>query len=147
MYQAWMTDELKDGAILMTSEAPLGEFYYLKGITKYCLSQRLFAIRAEKTTIRPSYLFMYLSKGLGYPLIIKRQSGSTVFGIRQDELRMVDIIIPPVELQDEYCKFADKLFSHIRNLEAENQDLASLRDFLLPMLMNGQVKVKKGENQ
>ena len=29
----------------------------------------------------------------------------------------------------------------------ENQELASLRDFLLPMLMNGQVTVKKGETQ
>lgn len=143
MYKNWMKTELKDGDILMTSEAPLGEFYYLKGFTRYCLSQRLFAIRADKETILPSYLFLYLSKGLGYHLIINKQSGSTVFGIRQDELRQVNILIPPLPIQKRFCSVVDNGYSQLRNLEHENQQLASLRDFLLPMLMNGQVKVKK----
>ena len=33
------------------------------------------------------------------------------------------------------------IFSQLENLKLENQELASLRDWLLPMLMNGQVSV------
>ena len=39
----------------------------------------------------------------------------------------------------------DTMLSEIIELRNENQQLASLRDFLLPMLMNGQVKVGKGD--
>lgn len=35
----------------------------------------------------------------------------------------------------------DLFLNKIVELKNENQQLASLRDFLLPMLMNGQVKV------
>ena len=35
-----------------------------------------------------------------------------------------------------------KAYEKFHVCSAENQDLISLRDFLLPMLMNGQVKVK-----
>jgi type I restriction enzyme S subunit len=33
------------------------------------------------------------------------------------------------------------IFNHQQNLEEENQKLTELRDWLLPMLMNGQVTV------
>jgi type I restriction enzyme S subunit len=36
------------------------------------------------------------------------------------------------------------MYEEIFKSQIENQQLTSLRDFLLPMLMNGQVKVKEG---
>ena len=144
MYSAWMREELKDGDILMTSEAPLGEFFYLRGYAKYCLSQRLFAIRADDNIVLPSYLFLYLSEGIGYHQILGKQSGSTVFGIRQDELRQVETLIPNHTVQKAFCKIVDDMYYKIREVENENRQLIELRDFLLPMLMNGQVKVHDG---
>ena len=141
MYKKWMPEELTDGDILMTSEAPLGEFYYVKGFAKYCLSQRLFAIRANASICKPAYLFMYLSNGEGYQQIIGKQSGSTVFGIRQDELRKVKIILPPYDIQKQFAQIADPIFLLIRNNETETLQLMQQRDWLLPMLMNGQATV------
>ena len=46
LYSRWMKEEVKKGDILMTSEAPLGETFYVKNDDKLLLSQRLFAIRA-----------------------------------------------------------------------------------------------------
>ena len=50
---------------------------------------------------------------------------------------------PPKSLQDKFAEtilqFENKKFKTM----IENRELTSLRDFLLPMLMNGQVKVKK----
>lgn len=147
LYKLWMKEELKEGDILMTSEAPLGEFFYLVGETKYCLSQRLFAIRADESKVKSSYLFFELSKGNGFSQIIGKQSGSTVFGIRQDELRKVFILKPSSFLQEAFDGKIKKIYAAIRNNEYQNQQLSQLRDWLLPMLMNGQVSVADAYQQ
>lgn len=142
MYEKWMPEKLKSGDILMTSEAPLGEFYFILSDTNYCMSQRLFAIRAERSKVFPVYLYFELSKGNGYSQIIGSQSGSTVFGIRQDELRKIKILKPKIKTQKRFDEIVTPILSLIRNKDAENQHLSQLRDWLLPMLMNGQVKVQ-----
>lgn len=147
LYEIWMKEKLKVGDILMTSEAPCGEFFYLVGKTKYCLSQRLFAIRSNPDIIHHSYLFFELSSGNGYSQIQGKMSGSTVFGIRQDELRTVKVLIPEMKMQLSFSKQIDKMYLQIRNNEYQNQKLAELRDWLLPMLMNGQVGVKTYNEQ
>jgi type I restriction enzyme, S subunit len=141
MYKKWMSEKLMEGDILMTSEAPLGEFYFILNDTNYCLSQRLFAIRADQSQVFPTYLYFELSKGNGLSQIIGKQSGSTVFGIRQDELRKVKVLKPTFELQKKFDEKTRPMLLQIRNNEFQNQKLTEIRDWLLPMLMNGQVKV------
>ena len=141
MYEKWMPEKLKEGDILMTSEAPLGEFYFILNDTDYCMSQRLFAIRADKSKVLSTYLYYELSKGNGYSQIIGKASGSTVFGIRQDELRKVNILKPELNLQEKFDETIKPMLFQIRNNEFKNQKLTELRDWLMPMLMNGQVTV------
>lgn len=142
LYDIWMAERLEEGDILMTSEAPCGEFFYLIGKKDFCLSQRLFAIRANDEKLKSSYLYFELSKGNGLSQILGKQSGSTVFGIRQDELRKVYVLKPPLFLQSKFDKIIIDVYNRIRNNDFQNQQLASLRDWLLPMLMNGQVGFK-----
>lgn len=54
----------------------------------------------------------------------------------------VKVAIPPNTLLCKYHKIVSTLYDKIQHLLIENQELASLRDFLLPMLMNGQVIFK-----
>ncbi len=143
MYEKWMPEKLMEGDILMTSEAPLGEFYFILNDTDYCMSQRLFAIRSDQSKVLPTYLYFELSRGNGFSQIIGKQSGSTVFGIRQDELRKVNILNPDLDLQKNFDNKVRPILCQIRNNEFQNQKLSELRDWLLPMLMNGQVKVKE----
>lgn len=138
MYDKWMPQKLTNGDILMTSEAPLGEFYYMYDEPDYCLSQRLFAIRASKN-ISSLYLYYELSKGNGISQIRGKSSGSTVFGIRQDELRKVKVLIPNKKIMTDFENEAISYIAMDHLLNKENQALASIRDFLLPMLMNGQI--------
>lgn len=141
LYDKWMSIKLIDGDILMTSEAPAGEFYFIQGKTDYCMSQRLFGIRANQLKMVPSYLYYELSKGNGYSQIMGSLSGSTVFGIRQDVLRKILVVVPNLEIQKEFNKIVLPQLKQIKQLDEQNQELASLRDWLLPMLMNGQVTV------
>jgi len=141
LYNKWMREELREGDILLTSEAPCGEFFYVFGRNKYCLSQRLFAIRSDNVSVHHTYLYFELSRGNGLSQILGKVSGSTVFGIRQDELRTVKILVPKHSAQSEFANIVQPIFRKIRNNDYQIEELSSLRDWLLPMLMNGQVRV------
>lgn len=140
MFEKWMPDKLQDGDILMTSEAPLGEFYFMYIDTQYCLSQRLFAIRSKTNIVLPIYLYYEMSDGHGYSQIMGKRSGSTVAGIRQNELRKVNILIPEKKIQKKFEHIVMPLIKKKRMCEMETLKLIDLRKFILPMLMNGQIK-------
>jgi len=57
-------------------------------------------------------------------------------------LKDFEIIIPPNQILQRFNKIVSPIFSEITSNQQENVYLARFRDFLLPLLMNGQVKVK-----
>jgi type I restriction enzyme S subunit len=66
---------------------------------------------------------------------------TTMGHITQDHLKQSKICIPPSDLLAVAHDKIDPIFKMHLLREKENQRLAQLRDWLLPMLMNGQVKV------
>ena len=52
-----------------------------------------------------------------------------------------DISCPNNAVDLKYSRFVAPLIEKVLSLEQENEELTSLRDFLLPLLMNGQVKI------
>ena len=72
----------------------------------------------------------------------KSVSRTTVGHLSDKDLKAINILVPPNEI----LKKIKPLFEHCLNKsianQNENQKLSSLRDWLLPMLMNGQVKVE-----
>jgi type I restriction enzyme S subunit len=62
--------------------------------------------------------------------------------LSRENLGNLKLIVPPKDLQLVFEDFYRPLVLKMANNETENQHLAQLRDWLLPMLMNGQVKVQ-----
>lgn len=139
MFEKWMPDKLKDGDILMTSEAPLGEFYYMLIDINYCLSQRLFAIRADESIIDSAFMYYEMSIGHGYSQIIGKKTGSTVAGIRQEELRKVNILVPDMKVQKAFSEVIMPLIRTKRYSELDSRNLIDLKSMLLPMLLDGRL--------
>ncbi len=52
-----------------------------------------------------------------------------------------NVVVPSDDLLNRYQDICDDLYGKIQESFIESAELASLRDFLLPMLMNGQVQV------
>ena len=52
------------------------------------------------------------------------------------------VIVPDKKISLQFANKADVIYKKIRNNIFENQELTQLRDWLLPMLMNGRVKVE-----
>ena len=71
----------------------------------------------------------------------KLNRGSTQPLITQTDIKGVEIIIPPIEILEEYENRVSILFHSINNYDIENSTLSALRDTLLPKLMSGEITV------
>lgn len=133
LYERWMPDKLHCQDILMTSEAPLGEFCYLAIEHEYCLSQRLFALRANRQVIEPSLLYFSLTDSVGLNQIDARKTGTTVTGIRQSELLRVPVVIPDTGTQVRFAALAKPVLELI---EVNSKEILALEDARACMLAN-----------
>ena len=68
-------------------------------------------------------------------------TGSTQKGIINESITNISLIIPKDELLDKFNLLVKNAYIQKYLIERENIHLIKLRDFLLPMLMNGQVQV------
>jgi type I restriction enzyme S subunit len=77
-----------------------------------------------------------------YEYLINLSSGSARDNLSQDKIKSLDMVIPAQSTLTQFHEFTKSKMDLILTNLKESQDLASLRDWLLPMLMSGQVTVK-----
>ena len=73
--------------------------------------------------------------------ILSQATGSAQPHVYPSDIKVLNYIVPPMNLIDDFGEIIIPMNDKIAVNQKENQELASLRDWLLPMLMNGQVKV------
>ncbi len=71
------------------------------------------------------------------------KTGNTFANMNKEDFSGIKIIFPNKEIKNNFHKITEPYFSQIKCLQGQNQQLTQLRDWLLPMLMNGQVKVER----
>lgn len=76
-----------------------------------------------------------------YKYMVNLSSGSARDNLSQDLIKDLNFIIPQNHVIDSFNSIVKPLIDKISINIKENQQLSKLRDWLLPMLMNGQVKV------
>ena len=85
-----------------------------------------------------SYL-KYLLSSLG---LEKMNSDSAVPGLNRDAALRIAVVVPPISLVQDFERRIDAVFKKMYVSDQESYQLNQLRDWLLPMLMNGQVTIK-----
>jgi len=92
----------------------------------------------------PSSFLMMLFNSNHYHNYIKwYASGTIVLHLNLDGVNRYIIEMPPLNLLKMFDEFYSPIANRVYNTAKENQKLTELRDWLLPMLMNGQVKVSE----
>lgn len=98
-------------------------------------------VRANINLVDPLFLgFSLVSKQVEIEKLGEGSTGQTE--LSRENLGKLPILLPKQNLQNDFASIIKPLFEKISNNEKQNLELASLRDWLLPMLMNGQVKVE-----
>lgn len=136
----------KPGDILIAMTGATVGKYGIVPITDYPIyvNQRVgyFNLGNEPTEKLP-YLINSLNQPYFREMIFSLASGAAQPNISNEQINRISLIIPDRTIVNKYnLKFAP-FYKTILNNQRQNQQLSALRDWLLPMLMNGQVTVSE----
>ena len=129
-YDAWMRRGMpKCGDVVLTVEAPLGEVAQL-GPEKIALAQRVVTLRGKAGFLDSTYLLYLLQSEAIQDQLRSRATGTTVLGIKQSELRKIQITVPPFAFQLEVAATMNSLDDRITLLRETNATLEAIAQAL-----------------
>lgn len=88
------------------------------------------------------FLYFYLKE---YFKFFKAKTGNTFANMNKDDFSSILLPYPKDEIVDSFSKKVKSMFDLVLQNSNENDLLKEQRDWLLPMLMNGKVKVNKAK--
>ena len=124
------------GTVLLSSRAPIG--YMAIARTELTTNQGFKSFIPHDGY---STAFIYHTVKGSLKTITQYASGSTFKEVSAGVLKTVKIVLPDLNVVEQFTDSVTSIFKRQDVLEQENQQLAQLRDWLLPLLMNGQVTV------
>ena len=133
---------LKEGDILMSLTGNVGRMCFVDQ-SNLLLNQRVGKLLGEKDFV--TYAYFFFKRPENQKRLEKIAGGSS-----QANLSPIDAVkdkfpIPTASVLNNFTQLVNPLLNQILIKNQENQHLTALRDWLLPMLMNGQVTVKEAE--
>ena len=128
---------LKQGALVLSNSATPGIPKILD--VDSCIHDGWLYFPESKLSNEYLYLlFKFIRKDL-----VALGNGSVFTNLKTDILKQYEISLPSERVLNDFQTVISPLFEAMRNIARENKSLASLRDTLLPKLMNGEIDVSK----
>lgn len=128
----------KAGDILLSVRAPVGTLNIADN--DCCIGRGLAALNSKSGY--DSYLY-YVMEYFKQIFDNRNNAGTTFGSITKDDLFSLKLVYPKDDILKKYNQSVFKYNQIILNNHKQNQQLTALRDWLLPMLMNGQVTVSE----
>ena len=133
-----------DSVILVAGNNARGNFHVNRYKGKFNAYQRTYIITVKE---KKFFEYMYQIIKLETALLKKKGQGSQTKFITLGMLTDIKIFDSKNPVYDKFFDKVKDIFLMQMNVQKQNLQLASLRDWLLPMLMNGQVTVKEVEEK
>jgi len=125
---------------LVSVRAPVGDLNM--AWEECCIGRGVAAVRHK----RGGRGYTQYSMQFLQPAIARFEDSGSVFGaINKVQFERLRVISPPPELMDQFEATVQGMDDRIRSNTSETETLATTRDFLLPKLMSGEVRVKEAE--
>lgn len=124
-------------SVLLSTRAPIG--YLAISSNEICTNQGFKSI--VQNAGYHEYFIYYLIKR-NVPAIAQQGVGTTFKEVSKDTLSNFAVPLPPKSLVNNFAEKVTPLCEKRCILEEENHELKRVRDWLLPMLMNGQARVE-----
>jgi len=128
-----------DGDILFSWSATLEVMYWFGG--NGGLNQHIFKV-VPKGYFSNEYVYEQLSAYIINFVKMAEARKTTMGHITTDHLEQSRIVLPPEEVIKCFSEAAQPIHRKIGQARQENRELMKLRDWLLPMLINGQARVE-----
>jgi type I restriction enzyme S subunit len=128
---------VNDGDIIFSWSGTLLVDIWCGGICG--LNQHLFKVTSDKY---PKWFVYYWTKyHLAKFIRIAKDKAVTMGHIKRGDLETSEVLIPNAEILSKMDNIIAPIFDAIISRRVENKNLATLRDTLLPKLMNGEIKL------
>ncbi len=88
------------------------------------------------------YIRSFLSSDAIKNYLANSCMASTRASLNEDNLSMLNVVVPTSKILKQYEQFGKLIIYKTLSLKQESEELIKLRDWLLPMLMNGQATVE-----
>ena len=137
VYTSAPTRFAKAGDILMSVRAPVGTLNI--AMEDCCIGRGLAALNSK---FGSQLHLLYTLSGFKQLFDVMDGNGTTFGSITKDTLFEMKVVIPRRDQIKSFEEMVQPIEQKIRVAEQENRELTKLRDWLLPVLMNGQATVK-----
>ena len=137
MYTTEPTRFAEKGDILLSVRAPVGDLNL--AMEPCCIGRGLAALNSK---IGSQMHLFYTLSGFKQLFDVMDGNGTTFGSITKDILFDMNVVIPSNPQLNDFEKHVNPIETKIQVCEQENRELTKLRDWLLPMLMNGQARVE-----
>lgn len=124
------------GSVIMSSRASIG---YLAVATQQCCTNQGCKSLIPKNGYGTYFAFLTMKRRM--PIIKAQGVGTTFTEVSKETLSAIPIELPPASLASRFENVVQPLCNQVKTLELQCDELTSLRDWLLPMLMNGQLVI------
>ena len=141
VYTTAPTRFAKEGDILLSVRAPVGDLNI--AMEDCCIGRGLAALNSK---LGSQLHLLYTLSGFKQIFDVMDGNGTTFGSITKDTLFEMKVAIPHSELLKAFEEAVSPIEQKIRACEIESRELSELRDWLLPMLMNGQATVAPAES-
>ena len=128
---------LPEGSLCVSCIATVGEIGFTTEWSH--TNQQINSIVFEDETHR--YYLYFALKNYFENAKASAKTGNTFANMNKEDFSGIRIILPSKEIKNNFHEISEPYFAQIKCLQGQNQELTQFRDWLLPMLMNGQVKV------
>ncbi|MDY3344225.1 restriction endonuclease subunit S [Riemerella anatipestifer] len=105
------------------------------------INEHIFLLRAQDIHLQ-NYLLFTLKQKAYFNIMQSLGQKAAQPGLNQEDLKSINILTPSQNIILDFHLLSDDLLSKIFKGANQIKELQSLRDTLLPMLMNGQVEVE-----
>ena len=123
--------------VLLSTRAPIG--YLAISENEVCTNQGFKSIVPD-SGYSEFYIYYVLKSNI--PAIAQQGVGTTFKEVSKETLSGFKIPLPPIELTERFAAHILPGCTKRKLLENECKELTKLRDWLMPMLMNGQARVE-----
>ena len=127
-----------DGDILFSWSATLEVMYWFGGDAG--LNQHIFKV-VPKTGYSKEFVYHQFAAYVINFVKMAEARKTTMGHITTDHLDQSRIVLPPSDVMQAFSEIVAPIHEKIGHCRKENRELTKLRDWLLPMLMNGQATV------
>lgn len=133
---------IPSSSILLSTRAPIG---YIAVSMNELTTNQGFKTLVPNDTNNTSFLYYLIKRNI--PYLEQMGTGTTFKEVSKDSMEHLTVILPPNNVLAHFSQKIEPYMMLRKSSERETKKLISIKDWLLPMLMNGQATIEDCKNK